>query len=249
MQQSAGFALYDEDTALQAFKLRKRLSISTGYRSGIPQFLQSIRVEEHAYLSQFLSESGRQSFLNVLEGFKDRWIRLKGVTPTKAKTCAETLLQVGANPLLLTALSFYNQGRVSTFLSYYDYSDGMMEVAGAILGAVTELEGKGQMVADKATARFSRFEQTLDTGTSELMSQAIKSEHEQNAALFTQDPSGILFLDYIVSQLEAEAENPHSVPYQRILPYESAELVIAGARFGKQTYQQLYKLWSGEDSV
>lgn len=248
MQQLAGFKLYDEQTVLQAFKLREQLAESDMFKSGVAVFIEGVRREEQTYLSQFLNPTGRQSFLNVLEAFKENWIQIqeRGVIPAKAKTCAQTLLQVGANPLLLNALSFYDQGRINTFLSYYDYSDGMMEVVGAILGAFTEIEGKGHFVSDKSAFKFLQSKKVLPVSTTKILNDVIKAELKNMAKFFIQDPSGILFLEYFVGQLKEEARDPQHSYYQRILPYQSSELVIAGATFGKSVYKALYRLWEGK---
>lgn len=242
--QQLGFQLYNQEEAFEIFQLRKQLQSHHLSSDSIVGFLHRIRSEEQAYLSQFTHGVQRESFITVLEAFKDKWIQERGYIPKPAKTCADVLLQTGATQLLRQARSFYNKGMINSFVSYYDYVDGMMEICGSVLSAINALEGKSEKVADKAAIHLLKQHKSLPSDVMDEFDEVTGTESQYLEDLFTQDSSGLLLVNQVIKLLQQEAKTPQV--HHRMLPYQYPELILAGAQFGKQIYEALYHVWGRE---
>lgn len=244
--QPVGSLLYDKKEALFAHHLREELRAHSLTPDSITEFLKGVRLNEGQYLSWFADPSKQQWFLLALENFKKEWIEQKGYIPTRAKTVAETLLQIGTVPLLKQSLDYYKKGSVYTFISYYDYVEGMLEISGAIMAAITSIEGKSQKVGDEAVIEYLKHVKALPIGVTEALDGANQKEWEFFAKILAEDPTGFTVIFEVVRQIKEEIDHPNQYAVHRILEYQSLDLFIAGARFAKAMYENLYHLWEKE---
>lgn len=245
MDLAAGFHLYDKDESIEALHLREQLRSYQLPPESINIFLEKIRRENEEYLTKIKREP--TGFLNILEGFEE-WLKDKGPLPTKAKTVAQTMIQVCASPIMRQGVSSYKAGKIMTFITYYDYSEGMMDVLSALYGAIRVLEGTEEEVSDQASIRWLQHKKVMPAGITEAFDKLQQKEHQYFADILGEDPSGLEVVSQMVSELEDEmvfkAKDPNGqFPYPRILPYQYPKLYVAGARFAKKIYESLYDLW------
>ncbi len=209
-------------------------------------FLEKIHRETEEYLTKIKREP--IGFLNVLEGV-EQWLKDIGPLPTKAKTVAQTMFQVCASPIMRQGVSNYKAGKIYTFITYYDYAEGMMDVLSALYSAIRVLEQTAQEVSDEAPIRWLQHKKVLPTGVIEAFDRLQQKEQEYFADILREDPSGLEVVSQMVKELDDEmsfkTNNPEGLfPYPRILPYQYPALYVAGAKFAKQIYERLYTLWS-----
>ncbi len=244
-QQMVGFHLYDKEESIQALHLREQLRSCELPADSINTFLERIRKENEEYLTKIKFES--TGFLNILEGVEE-WLKDKGPSPTKAKTVAQTMIQVCASPILRQGVSSYKAGRIKTFITYYDYSEGMMEALSALYSAIRVLEGTEQEISDEASIRWLQHRKVMPAGVTETLHQIHQKEYAYFANILKEDPTGLEVIAEMVRELEDEmafkSNNPKGhFSYPRILPYQYPKLYVAGAVFAKQIYEALYALW------
>jgi hypothetical protein len=245
MNPKAGFHLYDKDESIQAFQLREQLRSYDLSADSINTFLERIRKESDEYLTKIKFEP--IGFLNVLKEFEE-WLKDKGPFPTKAKTVAQTMIQVCASPIMRQGVSNHKAGKIKTFITYYDYSEGMMDVLSALYGATRVLEGTIQQPSDEAAIKWLKHRKVMPAGAIDTFEIVYRAEYQYFAGILREDPTGLEVIAEMVRELEYEmafkTNNPKGhFSYPRILPYQYPKLYIAGANFAKQIYESLYNLW------
>ncbi|MDP3973744.1 MAG: hypothetical protein Q8P92_02840 [Candidatus Daviesbacteria bacterium] len=249
MDTKAGFHLYNKEEAIKIFHLREQLKSHKLTPDSIDIFLARISQDE---VKEHLHKITHQpiGFLNILEGVQ-QWLGGKEAKPTNAKIVAYTILQTGANPIMLQALHSYNIGKLNTFITYYDYAEGMFETISAVLGATVELEGKGQEVTEEASFRWLQDRKAIPSGLLDSFDRVHRKEYQYFADILKEDPTGLEVVSEMLRELTVEMEfkekDPEGdFPYPRILPYQYPKLYVAGAIFAKQIYEGLYQLWEKE---
>ncbi len=247
MNQAAGFHLYDKEESIQAFQLRSQFKSQQLSSENVTNFLERLHKEEEEYLAKFKYQP--IGFLNVLGGV-EQWLEDKGSIKSKVKTCAQTMLQTGAAPIMRQSVSNFNKGKINTFVTYYDYSEGMMEVVSAILGAINVIEGTEQEKIDEASIRWLQYRKVMPVGVIDIFNLTQQEEYRYFAKILKEDPTGLSVVSEIVRELKEElafkVNNQEGFPYPRILSYQYPQLYVAGAEFGKRIYENLYALWEKE---
>ena len=245
MDPKAGFHLYDKEESLKAFHLREQLKSYELSPGIINTFLERNAQE----CTEYLTKIRRQpiGFLNVLKGIED-WLRAKNIVPSKAQTVAQTMVQVCANPILMQGISNYKAGKIKNFITYYDFSEGMMEAVTSLYFAIRILDGTEQGVSDEASIRWLQHRKVIPSGVMDKLDYMTDKEHQYFADILKEDPSGLKVVAEMLRELTIEMEfkknNPSSeFPYPRMLPYQYPKLYVAGANFAKQIYEGLYQLW------
>ncbi len=250
MDPKAGFHLYDKEESIQAFRLREQLRSYELPADNINSFLERVRKENEEYLTKIKCEP--IGFLNILEGVEE-WLKDKGPFPTKAKTVAQTMIQVCASPIMRQGVSSYKAGKIKTFITYYDYSEGMMEVISALYGAIRVLEGTVQQPSDEASIKWLQHRKVMPAGVIDTFEMVYRAEYQYFAGILQENPAGLEVVAEMVRELEQEmvfkTNNPKGhFPYPRILPYQYPKLYVAGANFAKQIYEGLHNLWKDPTS-
>lgn len=237
--------LFDDKDLDRLFLLRKKFSSYQFSSGSVQNYLSHIYCVEQDYLERFTKY--KELFLNILEGTKQGWIVSNGVVPAPAKTTAETILNLIAQPFLKSALRFYNKQDIPLFLMDADFSFGIIEIPAAIIGASTEEEGGGKAAAGYGMIQTLKQYGHLPSRQADNLYNSVLKSYRYHRKLFEKDRTGKILLASVLSCLEA-GENAHAdEEYHHDMPsLHNKTLYLAGSYFGKKVYEGLYDLWQKE---
>ncbi len=249
MQQLAGINIWDETEYDRAFHLRIKVQSETLHPKEIVSILSPIAESAEAYLERFIQKL--DSFISYVELLQVNFKRQHGFFPSKAKTCAEAMLNIIVMPYQTAALSFFQEGDVKLFMAYFDYLTGIMEITAGVLGAVSEKEGGGEKAGDYGVIHSLKEVKVLPNGVTEEWYQKILSEYLYHRRFLEEDPTGFSLVDQIVEDTLKEAEDPqHKTEdrHHRLLDHQNTILILAGVLMGKKIYEKLYTVWNEKES-
>lgn len=240
----AGHLIFDDQEYDQVFHLRLQNKTTILNPDQLASYALKIEIIANQFLKKF--ETDPLQFVRYLDFLRENFIRLHGFAPTKAKTCAEAVLNMAAASYIEGALTSYNRGELRAFIAFYDCLSGVMEVTASILGAVSEEEGGGKKAADYGAIKILQESNVLPSNEEEELYQKALNEYLSNRKFLEKDQTGFLLISKVVEDIQDEATNPEKRDkdkHKKIFDYQYPILVISGAQFAKSIYKELYNVW------
>lgn len=130
------------------------------------------------------------------------------------------------------------------FAVVWDHTYGIFLTVSSIIGAEQSLRGESHHVILWAMDIHEAITDVkLPVGDQTDLYLLVQKDRKEAADLLRRDPSAFLLLDHRVRQIEDEARDiGRQAIYERVHSYQVPELVIAGARLGRDLYKSLYPL-------
>jgi hypothetical protein len=154
-------------------------------------------------------------------------------------------------PIFQQMIDFYNHKDDGGFAQMFDVADGFHKTVSSVIQAEKQKHLDKQQVRDEYTKRAKELSSELTGNTVqeqelENVTKAIIQEGKRAQYLFEKNPSGVALITDRVTRIEEEQSSPPTEQstegIRLIKPYQTGELVLAGARLGKQTYTYMYTL-------
>ena len=153
---------------------------------------------------------------------------------SRPELCASFLLVNFGDAYGKTAEHAFDQGNISLFRFFFDFSLGIKLTSACIMSAQDEAAGAMDDIDSKVVSHTGKtFD--LSAGTEADYYLYMKREEARSLRFLHNDPSGFSLMDDSVIRIEAES-------FPGIISSQPKEYILAGAEITRDLYKQLYEI-------